>query len=369
MTRPGTTKSFRARRCVAAGAAALILGAAGTGTAYADDIPGGTTKPPTEEPSGGGADKNGNLSAGVSSIKLSYPSGGDGGGKQGNLAPIDPNWEPPACWYEPAFTSAELKKFVDTDGGGDVGIHESWFGKELWTDHYRDGKPADNFDLHKPTNSSADGYKDYNEGKDGRFWRGVAPDSSDPKSWDCGRIMFWVPDGEIPDDPNAPTPEMLAEYAYDKVKVPDTEVELKPEAKSTVNLPTWVWLDKGTFKEVKVRAELPNTPLWAETTAKPKSLHLEPGTPDAETFPASGECKINADGSIGTPYTKGKSKQDPPCGIKYLRATNGKPYQLKASVTWEISWEGSQGTGDDLPDGTFETTQDMNVQEIQSINR
>lgn len=30
--------------------------------------------------------------------------------------------------------------------------------------------------------------------------------------------------------------------------------------------------------------------------------------------------------------------------------------------------EGSGGAIGDLPDGTFETTQDMNVQEIQSIN-
>ena len=51
------------------------------------------------------------------------------------------------------------------------------------------------------------------------------------------------------------------------------------------------------------------------------------------------------------------------------RATAGKPYQLKASVTWEISWEGTGGAQGDLPNGTFETTQDMNVQEIQSISR
>ncbi|WP_406488708.1 hypothetical protein [Streptomyces phaeochromogenes] len=63
-----------------------------------------------------------------------------------------------------------------------------------------------------------------------------------------------------------------------------TEIGLKPEAEFTVNLPTWVWLDKCTFQEVKVRAELPGTNRWA----KPVTLHLEPGTEDAETYPASG---------------------------------------------------------------------------------
>ncbi|MFF5368969.1 hypothetical protein [Streptomyces sp. NPDC013187] len=346
---------------------AAVLGCGST--AYAAGPEDNTNVPPADKKSGGGTDGKGGLSASVSNIKITYPSGGDGGGKEGNLGTVDPNWKPPACWYEPAFSPEELKRFVDTDGGGDVGIHESWIGKGLWTDHYRDGKPADNFDLHAPTNSSAEGYKDYNLGKDGYFWRGVAPDPDDPDTWDCGRIMFWVDAGGIPDDPNAPTPKTLAEYAYNKVKVPDTEIELKPAAKSTVNLPTWVWLDKGTFKDVKVRAALPNTGLWAETTAKPVALHLDPGTEDAEVFPASGDCAIDDDGSIGTPYAKGNADKTPPCGIRYLRATDGAPYQLSASVTWKITWEGSDGTDGDLPDGTFETTQDMNVQEIQSVNR
>jgi hypothetical protein len=337
------------------------------GTAHAAGPEDNTNVPPADQPSGD-TDGKGTLSASVSHIQIKYVSGGDGG-KQGTLSTVAPNWKPPACWYEPIFTSEQLKKFVDTDGGGDVGIHESWWGKGLWTDHYRDGKPADNFDLNSPNNSTADGYKDYNTGKDGYFWRGVAPADTDPDSWDCGRVMFWVDAGEVPDDPNTPTPKTLAGYAYDKVKVPGTEIELKPEAKSTVNAPTWVWLDKGTFQEVKVRAELPNTNLWAETTAKPVALHLEPGTEDAETYPASGDCEINDDGSIGTPYKTGDADKTPPCGIRYLRATNGEPYELTASVTWQITWKGTGDTGGDLPDGTFETTQDMNVQEIQSVNR
>ncbi|MDT9700848.1 hypothetical protein [Streptomyces sp. P17] len=360
------TRARSAVRWSAALTAAVLLYSGGT--TYAAGPTDNTNVPPADE-QGGGTDGKGGLSASVSSIRIKYVSGGDGGGKEGNLGTVDPNWKPPACWYEPAFTPAQLKRFVDTDGGGDVGIHESWWGKELWTDHYRDGKPADNFDLNSPTNSVAEGYEDYNEGKDGYFWRGVAPDDSDPDSWDCGRIMFWVDAGEVPDDPNSPTPQTLAEYAYNKVKVPETKVELKPAAKSTVNLPTWVWLDKGTFQEVKVRAELPNTGLWAETTAKPVALHLEPGTEDAEVYPASGDCEINGDGSIGTPYKAGNADKTPPCGIRYLRATNGQPYQLKASITWEISWEGTGGANGDLPNGTFETTQDMNVQEIQAINR
>ncbi|WP_328774242.1 hypothetical protein [Streptomyces sp. NBC_00286] len=334
--------------------------------AHADGPGDDTTAPSKPSPPAGNVN-NQDLSAAVSRIKVTQVSGPTGG-NGGNISSTDVNWEPPPCWYEPAFTPEQLKEFSETNYPlGDVSPHTAWGGERLWTDHYRDGKEA--YSYEDGALVSHEGYENYNIGKDGYFWRGVARDTGDPDSYDCERVMFWQDADEVPDAPNAPTPETLAAYAYDKIKVPDTKIELKPEAKSTVNAPTWVWLDKGTFKEVKVRAELPNTGLWAETTAKPIALHLEPGTDDAETFPSSGDCEINDDGSIGTPYKTGDAGKTPPCGIRYLRATNGEPYELSASVTWEINWEGAGGTGGDLPNGTFETTQDMNVQEIQSINR
>ncbi|MEU0893277.1 hypothetical protein [Streptomyces massasporeus] len=349
----------------AAAAAAAVL--CTPGVAQANDVPGNTTGPSTPPPSGDAHHQEVSASVTSSRIKVTQVSGPKGG-KQGTLSSTDVSWEPPPCWYEPVMTSEQLKKFSETGLAlGHVSPHASWGGQKLWTDHYRDGKDAYNYE--DGSLITRKGYEDYNLDKKGYFWRGVARDLEDPDSYGCERVMFWQDAGEIPKVPNAPTAETLADYAYDKVKVPDTETELKPEGRSTVNLPTWVWLDKGTFKDVKVRAELPGTGLWAETTAKPVALHLDPGTKDAEVFPASGDCEINDDGSIGTPYTKGAADKTPPCGIRYLRATDGAPYQLSASVTWKITWEGSDGTGGNLPDGTFETTQDMNVQEIQSINR
>ncbi len=288
----------------------------------------------------------------------------------GELSSVDPNWEPPVCWYEPTFSPERLKRAVESDKGGYVNPHE-WWDASFFVDHYDKGIAQENLGPDQPPNSKTKGYKKYNLGKDGMFWRSVVRKGyeTDNRAWDCGRIMFWQDAGTVPDDKNAPTPKVLASYAYDKIRVPDTEVELNPKARSTVNLPTWAWLDKGKFKDVKVRAELPGTGLWAETTAKPVGLHLEPGTKDAQLHPASGECAINGDGSIGTPYTKGQGDKTPPCGITYLRATSGKPYAMKASVTWEVSWEGSGGAKGDLPNGTFETTQDVNVQELQAVDR
>jgi HAD superfamily hydrolase (TIGR01509 family) len=160
------------------------------------------------ETHGGKSGKNIYASATYTSIKVRQVSGPTGG-KRGSLASVDVNWKPPACWYEPVFTGQELKDFVNrNDGDGDVGIHESWFGKKLWTDHYRDGKPEHNFD---DAYTVATGYKNWNIGKDGYFWRSVAPDESDPESWDCGKIMFWQDANVVPKVAHAPTPKMLAE--------------------------------------------------------------------------------------------------------------------------------------------------------------
>lgn len=60
----------------------------------------------------------------------------------------------------------------------------------------------------------------------------------------------------------------------------------------------------------------------------------------------------------------------PPCGVSYLRASGSHgPYPLRATVAWKISWTSTTGEGGDLPDGTFGTTQDVTVREIQSVNR
>ncbi|MFI6658981.1 hypothetical protein ACIBL8_26030 [Streptomyces sp. NPDC050523] len=306
-------------------------------------------------------------SATTTHIKVTQSGGSTSGGSTKPLAPVDPNWQPPACWYEPVASPQQLKGAVERlkkNPNADlvpVTPTLSW-GEQLMVDHYEKGKAE---------NGSGAGFKDYNLGKDGMFWRGVINKNraNDVESYDCERTLFWQNAKTLPEDKHAPTPDVLAAYAYDKINVPQTRIELKPAIKSTVNAPTWVWLDKAKFNEVTVRAELPEAGVWAETTAKPVALHVDPGTSDSGTSPSSGDCAINADGSIGTPYTKGDAYKSPPCGVTYLRASGAQPYQLKASITWQISWEGSGGAKGDLPDGTFETTKAMAVQEIQAVNR
>ncbi|WP_328339671.1 hypothetical protein [Streptomyces violaceus] len=267
------------------------------------------------------------------------------------------DWEPPACWYEPYWKAKDFKTFneakwsmYESAGGEPEGIADVQA-------RYKKGHP----------------YKDFNVDKndEGMWWVAVKnPEmKDDPAAKSCTRDPFWVDNGETPEVPQAIDTETLAGLAHQRTVVPPTKISLAPNGKSTVNAPTWIWLDKGAFKPVSVTASLPGTGLWATTTAKPVSLHIDPGTEDAESLPASGECGINDDGSIGEPYAKGKAELTPPCGVRYLRSSGGDSYALEATLTWEISWEGSGGTGGDLPNGTFATTTEVPVQEYQAVNR
>jgi hypothetical protein len=333
--------------------------------ASAGEEPGNTQGANTEQ--SGGGDGNGVYAA--ARIRYSGAVAKDGG--TGNVTSSDVNWTPPPCWYAPYLGAKDFKKEMSkhiesqlsTPGMG--GTAASAIGQSKR--HYED-----EFGW-----TGAPGYKDYNVENDGKgmFWAGVEnPNEPDYlKRTSCTDLPFWVENGDAPPPryEEAVTPEILAALAYQHMELPDTEVTLAPQANTKVNLPTWAWLDKAVFDEVQATAAInvPGFNIQATTTAKPVSLKLKPGTEDAETYPASGECTIYADDSIGEPYAKGKANETPPCGVKYLRSSGNGTYKLQATITWEITWTGTGGAGDDLPNGTFGNEQDITVQEIQAVNR
>lgn len=341
-------------RWILAGLTASAL-ALTTGTSFAERG-GGSSQGSTTETSG--KRSGGDL---VSMVRFSGSTSGSDGDGSGNVTPVG-NWSPPACWYEPR-SAADFSKYVENfydetlNAPGQANYAKRSVGE--FRAIYKDGQ-----------------YKNYNLDKadEGSWWVAVRDEDRwmEPEAQACDRQPFWVETGDTPDVPNAVTPQVLAELAYNRLHLPETEVTLAPTDVTKVNLPTWAWLDGSKFKPVEVTASLNvgGLTIQATTTAKPVSLRLEPGTQDAETFPANGECVFGDAGSIGEPYAKGKAGRTPPCGINYLRSSGTGSYRLRATVTWEISWSGTGNAGPTrLPDGTFGSTQDIKVQEIQSINR
>ncbi|WP_307624548.1 hypothetical protein [Streptomyces turgidiscabies] len=315
----------------------------------------------------GGGDDTGIYAA----AQVQYSGAVAKGGSTGNVTSADVNWTPPACWYAPYLGAKDFKKKMSKSiedqmsQPGMGGTAGSALGQTQ--NHYED-----EFGW-----ADTPGYKDYNVEKDGEgvFWAGVEnPNEPDAlKRMSCTDLPFWVDNGEAPPPryEQAITPEMLAALAYQHMELPGTKVTLAPQANTKVNLPTWAWLDKATFDEVRASAavNVPGFNIQATTTATPTSLTLDPGTADAITIPANGECPI-ADGRIGEPYAAGKASETPPCGIIYRRSSNSGTFPLRASLTWEISWTGTGQAGPiGMPNGTIEAVQDIAVEEIQSVNR
>ncbi|MFJ9901888.1 hypothetical protein ACIRVK_03095 [Streptomyces sp. NPDC101152] len=326
------------------------LGLPGTASAYGPGQGQGAQQPPDTS---GNSDGRGNISATAGVVV--YDRSNNGSGQSVGPVTSTTTWTPPACYYAPKYTPAQLKAYLEPIWAVDSTGYE-WDAQQR--DRYVNGHP----------------YKDFNKDKTGKgYWWDfyVTPGrEGDPAALDCTKPIFWVDADTSPpaDVPQAVTPKVLAELAYNEVRVPSTKVTLAPAGTTKVNLPTWAWLDAADFKPVSVTASVPVLGISATTTAEPVSLKIDPGTSDAETYPASGVCTIKK-GQIGEPYAKGKADETPPCGVKYLRSSGNGSYPLKATITWKIHWTGSGGTGDDLPDGTFGATQAVIVQEIQAVNR
>ncbi|MGI5197657.1 hypothetical protein ACQEVY_29180 [Streptomyces sp. CA-288835] len=334
---------------VAMAAVALLVfpGQALAGYGYGDNANGSAS---------GNTDDNGNLSANAGAVVFDRSKNGTGEAA-GPVTSADTNWTPPPCYYAPKYTPDQFQKHVEPTWESESTGYE-WDASQR--DRYVNGEPYKNFNKDK----AGEGY----------WWDSYVAEgrAGDPGALDCTKPWFWVDNGDPPpaDVPEAITPEVLAQLAYNEIQVPSTKVELAPEGTTKVNLPTWSWLDAAEFKPVSVTASVPLLDIEATTTAEPVSLKIEPGTDDATTYPASGECEINADGSIGEPYAKGKAEETPPCGVKYLRSSGDGTYKLTATVTWKIHWVGTGVNGEQpLPDGEFGAQQDVIVQEIQAVNR
>ncbi|MFF0510733.1 hypothetical protein [Streptomyces sp. NPDC004250] len=290
---------------------------------------------------------------GVTVAGVVFDRSKNGSGSSAGALTSSTSWTPPPCWYAPKYTPKQLQDYLEP----------------IWevgsTGYEWDAKQREKYNAN-------DEKKGFNKDKTGKgYWWASYVDESYPPGWDsCDKDYFWVDAGDPPpaDIENAVTPEVLAELAYAEIRVPSTKVTLAPAGATKVNLPTWAWLDGAEFKPVSVTASVEVLDISATATAEPVSLEIKPGTPDAETYPASGVCEIN-DGRIGEPYAKGKADATPPCGVKYLRSSGDGTFPLQATVTWEIHWTGSGGAGGDLPDGAFGATQNVVVQEIQAVNR
>jgi len=174
------------------------------------------------------------------------------------------------------------------------------------------------------------------------------------------RPPVWIPDGQrqaggVP----LPSPLELAQLARDQLRLPSPRIEASPAAEQLVNLPTWLWLDRGMWGAVSATASVPGVSVTA--VARPVSVEWAMG--DGSTVTCAGP---------GTPYGIGGNPQSPSpdCGYTYRRSSAGRPggtFAVSATVDWTVTWSGAGQSGV-FPGLTTTSGAGFAVAESQALN-
>lgn len=158
-------------------------------------------------------------------------------------------------------------------------------------------------------------------------------------------------------------PALLAQEALDRTPIPAPEVRLNPPAgrDQVVNVPTWMWLDPGSWAPVSATASAGSVTVTA--TATPTSVSWDMGNGDVVICTGP-----------GTPYdpSKPSAEQHSECTYTYRRSSAREAdgaFTLTVTTTWGVSWTatGAAGGGS-LGTASRTTTSPIRVAEIQAVN-
>jgi len=246
------------------------------------------------------------------------------------------------CWYEPGKSAQDMLKTQEE-------LRAWWF-------HTHHNGTEEQFQAFLKQ------FKD-RVGQDGRWWS-PAYNSADPNGMSCWSNLegaVWVPQGQTPQ--GGITADELLQIARAALTVPEPQVQLSPDAKSYVNLPTWVWLNGNAPATRSVTATLPGV-MSATVTATLKGITIDPGTTADRA-----EVKENC-GASGRPYVKGGPFT---CGVRYLRASLDQPrkvYALTVTTNWPVTANANLGVVPFVYDPVQATaTRDVPVGEVQTTVR
>lgn len=171
------------------------------------------------------------------------------------------------------------------------------------------------------------------------------------------RAPVWIPDGQAA-GAAVPSPEELAQQARSQLRLPVPGIVSDPAGTKLVNLPTWLWLDRGSWGAQSATASVPAASVTA--TATPTSVAWSMG--DGAELTCIGP---------GTPFPAGADPQSasPDCGHTYHRSSAGAPgqaFRASATVRWTVTWSG-MGTAGTFPDMTTSASAAFRVAEAQAL--
>lgn len=192
-------------------------------------------------------------------------------------------------------------------------------------------------------------------------WGAVNWDAVDWDSVDWDAIDWESIDYSGGEDAPADPMAMIVE-SMDSFELPRPEISASPAPDSLilVKTPVWLWIDDQQWQPATAEADVPDLSL--ELTATPRATRWTMG--DGAEFACEGP---------GTPYdpqAHAPDTQSPDCGHVYTRSSAAQPdgtYTVTAEITWDLTWELSNGETGQL-DAVATTSQiDLTVQESQGL--
>ncbi|MET8861496.1 hypothetical protein ABZW11_00935 [Nonomuraea sp. NPDC004580] len=280
--------------------------------------------PPDVNVRGGGEGRTRHLDISTDTIKISGSKGGEGDGYRIKRP----------CWYEPAGNAEEMFRKISDPRGNRT---------QADTDRFRE--------FIQP-------FKD-KLGQEGLWWV-PAYNKADPNGAACWaglELFVFAPPNTTP--PSGITLEQLAEVARAALTVPKPTIKLNPDAKSYVNLPTWVWLDGIGEPTRTVTASIPGV-MSVTLVATLKEIKIDPGTSQDRAEVTESGC-----GAAGRPFTKSGTFS---CGVRYLHSSIDQPgekYTLTVSTVWPVEVADNTVPVQFAP-VEVSATRDVPVGEIQS---
>jgi hypothetical protein len=169
---------------------------------------------------------------------------------------------------------------------------------------------------------------------------------------------FFAPPGTTPPMPNIP-PRILAEYAYNHMRLPVPQVTTSPATKGWVNLASFVWTNLPRQAQT-ITATLGDESVTLTATPRPASITAGSAGAAFSNCGPGGSHHSQAHPPATGPGTA------PDCGVLWRNATAGAT--ISATVTWDVTYapDPDNGTLPAIP--LTGTSQPLAISEIQSVN-
>ena len=213
-------------------------------------------------------------------------------------------------------------------------------------------------------------------------WRVLnpAPAAGDPL-WEghdpaFGVVLYNLCNGPVqyafaasaPAAPPPPNPAVLAQQAYAQLALPKPTLGRSPDLSkgdpakggqsyTIVNLWTRYFTDPATWAPISRTVTLRG--VYATVTATPEALVFNPG---------DGNLPVSCAGP-GAPWSEADGFNPPSageCGYQY-KQVEASPITGTESISWTVSWTGSNGSGGEFPVATTSTASQFIVEQIEIV--